>query len=153
MLYYRANVKHREKLQHQDIAQKRSCPFCDVNQLEDIPEENSTMRVIRNRKMYDLFEGVKVEDHLMITPKHHRENFASFTKAERDDYFSLLASYESNGYSVYSRGVGSKTRSIKHLHTHLLLLTTPRVKAMLYLDAPYMVLHPGRFKKVNKIQG
>lgn len=153
MLYYRANNIAKEKLVKADT-KNGGCGFCDPAQIKIIGE-TELFWIIQNRMPYDLFDGVPVEGHLMIAPKAHRTGIAELTAAEKLEYVDLLAKYEAINYSVYSRGIGNVTRTAGHLHTHLLLLQRKRVSALLYLSKPYMVVHPGRFRKAEpaKIQG
>ena len=139
MLHKRSTIKHSQKLHKEDIAHKRTCPFCDTSQIAEIIEENGTMRVIRQRVAYDQFEGVPVRDHLMIIPKKYRRDFTELTDKEKIDFMTLAGKYESGSYSVYSRGAEAKTRSQPHLHAHLMKLEGYRVRRMLFIDRPYIL--------------
>ena len=151
MLQYRASAKHARRMNSHDKRTKKPCPFCDTTQIVEIVSESKTMRVIRNRVPYDMFEGALVVDHLMVTPKQHRTAFAQFTDEEKIDYLSVVADYEGEDYNVYTRSVGSQTRSVAHLHTHLLKVPGRRVKFLLYFSKPYMLIHEKRFKRTKSI--
>lgn len=100
------------------------------------------MNVIPNRVFYDIFEGRRVIDHLMITPKRHVETLKDFTKEEKVEMMDIAGEYEAKGYNVYARGMGSITRSVKHQHTHLLKIDNDRkAKLYLYIGKPYLVIH------------
>ena len=139
MLHYRKNRQRYDKYRQEDDSSV--CPFCHPEQLAGVREESDLMRIVVNRVSYDVFEGVKVGDHLMLTPKQHRASLGELTDAEKLEYLSLLAKYESAGYSVYSRAVKSIMRSVDHLHTHLLKLEGKPIQAMIYLKRPYFMIH------------
>jgi len=128
--------RHRKADEH-----KGDCPFCDTLD-ERIVKSTKTMNVIPNRVFYDIFEGRKVLDHLMIVPKRHIETLKDFTDKEKVEMMTLAGEYESQGYNVYARGVGSLTRSVKHQHTHLIKITNERMPRMyVYIRKPYLLIH------------
>ena len=89
----------------------------------------------------------------MIIPKSHRVDFADLTEPERLDYMEFVGKYQNLNYNLYVRAPKSSTRSVAHIHTHLLHMPGKRVKTMLYLDKPYMVLHEKRLSSVaNKLK-
>ena len=102
MLLNRKKFLRSLRLYKSDKLAKKPCPLCDTSQMVDIIEEGKHMRIIRNRDGYDMFEGVPVQDHLMITPIKHRTSLAEFTPAEAVEYIHLVGKYESGDYSVYS---------------------------------------------------
>ena len=121
---------------------KNLCAFCGDDKLEArLVEKTETMLVIPNRVSYDIFEGRRVEDHLMVLPIRHAENIADFTDHEKLDMVELLAKYELLGYSIYARGLGSITRSVKHQHTHLIKLENKLPRFSLYMKKPYILIH------------
>ncbi len=102
--------------------------------------KNDTMYVIPNRTHYDLFEGRRVLDHLLLLPKRHAEKFADFTDAEKLDMLKIIADYESRGYNIHARGVGDIGRSVKHQHTHLIKLSQAHPKFILHIRRPYILI-------------
>lgn len=121
---------------------KKLCAFCSDEKLQSrLVEKTTTMIVIPNRVAYDIFEGRRVEDHLMVLPLRHIESIAEFTDQEKLEMVELLGRYEERGYSLYARGVGSISRSVKHQHTHLIKLDNKVPKFNLYIHKPYIVLH------------
>lgn len=94
-----------------------------------------------NRTYYDVFEGLKVKDHLMIVPKRHVESIDDFTKDEKLEAMDIMGSYEKQGYGMYARGLGNAHRSVQHQHTHLIKLDHTRPRFILYLSWPYLLLH------------
>lgn len=121
---------------------KNHCAFCGDAQLTDrLVERTETMLVIPNRVSYDVFENRRVLDHLMVLPVRHAESLGEFTDEEKMDAMNLIGKYESLGYSVYARGVGSISRSVKHQHTHLIKLDNKLPNISVYLRKPYVLLH------------
>jgi diadenosine tetraphosphate (Ap4A) HIT family hydrolase len=88
---------------------------------------------------YDVFEGRKVLDHLMVIPRRHVESIADFTPEEMLDTMHVIAEYERQGYNAYIRGVGS-VRSVRHQHTHLIKIQNEKMKFVLFLRWPYLVI-------------
>jgi len=118
------------------------CAFCsDENLQSRVVEKTATMMVIPNRVSYDIFEGRKVEKHLMVLPIRHVESISDFTDEEKRDMVDILAKYEILGYSLYARGVGSISRSVKHQHTHLIKISNILPNISLYVRRPYILFH------------
>jgi diadenosine tetraphosphate (Ap4A) HIT family hydrolase len=141
MLHYSKTRRKYVKLNKGD-RQHRDCAFCDDPELKDrVIKETETMQVIPNRVSYDLFEGRKVEHHLMVIPKRHLELLEDFTDQEQLELIKLIAEYEAKGYSIYARGRGSITRSVKHQHTHLIKLENKIPTINLFLRKPYILIH------------
>ena len=141
MLHY-AKTRRKYARHNKSDRAKNLCAFCgDENLQSRLVEKTDTMLVIPNRVSYDIFEGLRVEDHLMILPIRHTENIADFSDQEKHDMIDLLGKYELLGYSIYARGVGSINRSVKHQHTHLIKLANTLPKFSLYMRKPYVLIH------------
>lgn len=141
MLHYPKTRKKYASHNKNDQA-KALCAFCGDENLESrLVEKTETMLVIPNRVAYDIFEGRRVENHLMVLSARHAESIAEFTDQEKREMIELLGKYEALGYSIYARGVGSISRSVKHQHTHLIKLVNKPPKFNLYIHKPYIVLH------------
>lgn len=142
MYHYRKTRKAYAKHNNNDKVAKR-CPFPSCNPSDTQQKtvfENDTMYIIPNRVSYDVFEGRKVSDHLMVIPKRHVENLKDFTNQEKIDTMNIVGEYEANGYNVYARGVGSKTRSVKHQHTHLIKLDDKTMNLLVFVQKPYFLM-------------
>lgn len=140
MLHYRKTKLTYNKHRKND-AIKSHCPFClIVESGGEIVAENETMFIIPNRVSYDMFEGRRVADHLMVIPKAHRRSFADFTERERNDAMLLIGKYETEGYNVYARGVDSPSRSVEHQHTHLIKLQDKSSKVIVFTKKPYVLI-------------
>lgn len=144
MYHFRSTKRVYNKLNLQDKKPNQSpCSFpsCDDKSTRPAIEQNKTMHVIENRVTYDIFEGRRVLEHLMVIPLRHVEALADFTQQENSDYMALIAKYEKQGYNIYARAVDSKTRSVKHQHTHLIKLADKPPKSIFYLRKPYFLMY------------
>jgi diadenosine tetraphosphate (Ap4A) HIT family hydrolase len=138
MKHYRSTRKRYDTHNKDDAMKENYCPFCD-NDNHEIIEETNTMFVMKNRVKYDLFDGVRVLDHLLVIPKQHRVALNEFTDQEIIDAFRIAGKYEEQGYGFYGRGVGSVTRSVAHQHTHLLKLADTTSKLVVFTSKPYLL--------------
>jgi len=143
MYHYRKTRKTYTKLNKTDKERAIGCPFpfCDDDSTQEILDQNDTMYVIANRVKYDVFEGRRVLDHLMIIPKRHVETLSEFTRQEWQQFGELAGRYEALGYNVYARGVASVSRSVKHQHTHLIKCDDHQHKLLIQSQHPYMMIH------------
>jgi diadenosine tetraphosphate (Ap4A) HIT family hydrolase len=139
MHHYRKTVAVYSKLNAKD-AKRDTCHFCNIGVKEEVITENATMVVVANRVSYDIFEDRQVTDHLLVIPKKHHDSIQTFNDQEKLDSMKIIGDYEARGYSVYARGMGSTTRSVKHQHTHLLKLVDTPSKIVIYSRKPYMLL-------------
>lgn len=114
------------------------CQFCDVSQIKEIVEETHYMRVIKNRVFYDMWELRKVTHHLMAVPKRHVHSLSELTKAEAVDMMRLLGRYEAAHYNIYSRSKENVTRSVAHVHTHLIKTDGKLSRGIFFLARPYL---------------
>lgn len=78
------------------------------------------MAVLHNRFPYSRWDGWKVGEHLMIIPLRHATNLESLTTNELNDLTTLMRQYELDGYSFYLRSDANRSRSMAHLHGHLI---------------------------------
>ncbi len=101
------------------------CGFCTAisDQTDQVVRTEPSLTVLRNRYPYARWDGRSVQDHLMIVPTRHVTNLAAFTADETLEYFNILAEYESAGYSFYIRSDANRSKSMAHLHGHLLKAT------------------------------
>lgn len=139
MYHHRKTRLSYKKYNHEDT-KKPICTLCADDNKSRIINENDSMFVLPNRVSYDIFEGMRVLEHLMIVPKNHRESLAEFTERERIDFMTLASYYESQGYTILARGKGSHMRSVNHQHTHLLKLDNQKARVYFYLRKPYFMI-------------
>lgn len=119
---------------------KGGCAFCRLEKGRRIIEQTEHVVVIPNKYPYDIWEYRDVEDHLMIVPKRHAKSLHELTAAEQQDVMELMARYEQQGYDVYARATGSRTRSVPdHQHTHLIKTAGKPGRASLYIRKPYIL--------------
>jgi diadenosine tetraphosphate (Ap4A) HIT family hydrolase len=76
----------------------------------------------------------------MVIPKQHHESLQAFNEAEKLDVMAVIGDYESRGYNVYARGVGSISRSVKHQHTHLIKMADKPSNLIIYARKPYLLV-------------
>ena len=138
MKHYRSTWATYENHNKDDAAKDGYCPFCDISN-QTIVEENESAYVIKNRVRYDLFDGTKVLDHLMVIPKQHRTSLTEFTDQELVDTFRIAGKYEEQGYGFYGRGIGSVTRSVEHQHSHLIKQADVKSKVVVFTSKPYFL--------------
>lgn len=96
------------------------CAFCDADNGNEVVAVLGTMNVIRNLFPYAVWDSAVVEDHLMIVPARHVLSLDEYTDGEGLDFLALVRRYEAAGYAIYSRAPQSLSRSVGHVHTHLI---------------------------------
>lgn len=138
MYHYRKTRTAYRKHNANDV-KLEECTFCR-DQSDKIVKENDTMYVIPNRVSYDMFESMRVLDHLMVIPKKHHESMATFDDAEKIDAMKIMGEYEALGYNVYARAKDSVSRSVKHQHTHLIKLDNKPSNLVIYARKPYIMI-------------
>lgn len=139
MYHYRKTRKSYKTLNANDTT-KPVCTLCDEDNKPRIIKENSSMILLPNRVSYDIFEGMRVVEHLMIVPKRHIEHMKDFTDQEKMDFMSLAGEFEAKGYNVYARGAKSATRSVAHQHTHLIKADNKKARSIVYIAKPYFLI-------------
>ena len=116
------------------------CAFCSDDRVI-VKETFKEFRVLENRFRYDVWDDHKVLEHLMLSPTRHVSVISELSETEKKEYVELLGQYESHGYSIYSRAPVDVTRSVDHLHTHLLKIGVEPAKAMFYLRKPHFITY------------
>jgi diadenosine tetraphosphate (Ap4A) HIT family hydrolase len=135
MHHYRKTIKkYRERQNLQD------CPFCAAATQAKAVKETLHSYIVPNLTQYDLWELHEVTDHLLVIPKRHVKSLQELSDEERLDIMNLAAEYDSQGYSMYARGVDFATRSVEHQHTHLIKASNKRPRLALFLRKPYIVI-------------
>lgn len=134
--------KRKNQKVYEKYAARRTstCEFCEFSEkLEHFREEYGHYWVVANLFGYDIWDGVNVREHLLVSPRRHVDSIAHFTPEEQKQYMQILADYESRGYSIYSRAPQDITKSISHQHTHLIKLGRKRAKALVYVAKPHVL--------------
>lgn len=138
----RKNELSYKKLRKLRLNDDNVCPFCALKNGDgQVVHEYPQFFVAKNNFPYDLWEGLPVDDHLMIIPKRHISSLHQLTSQERKAYMDIVARYDSEGYSVYTRTESNVSKSVTHLHTHLLKLGNKHATFTLYLSKPYILWH------------
>lgn len=114
-----------------------NCPFCDIKNRK-ILYEGKAFRVVENIYPYDIWDDLKVLDHLLIVPRRHIAKIADFTKAEDGEYMKIVHDFDKKGYSLYARSAGNSSKSIVHQHSHLIKTANKKISFWLYLHRPYL---------------
>jgi hypothetical protein len=144
MRHYRKTIKTYSKLNAND-KQLAGCSYCNdyKNKTFKMVREGRTMLIVHNRVSYDMFEGQRVTENLMVIPKRHVETLADFTDEEKLEHMAILGQYEKQCYDVYARGVGNVTRSMLHQHTHLIKMenVSKFPKVLLFISKPYFLFY------------
>ncbi len=118
---------------------KDICVFCEIvkgNSSEQVIKTYRHFFVAVNTFPYTLWDSCTVTEHLMVVPKRHIKSTSSFTKDEVQEHHKITASYEKDGYDLYSRGASSTMKSIAHQHTHIIKTNGKKIKALLYIEKP-----------------
>lgn len=129
-----------QNYRYSKLPRSKNCAFCKiVPGNKQFVEENQTMKVLRNRFSYSIWDGQGVIDHLMIVPKRHANNIGELKAEESLDYLNLVSQYETNGYNLYTRTPKSSIKSISHHHTHLIKLDNKNKRIMFMLQWPIYI--------------
>lgn len=124
---------------HLKTTNRNDCAFCPIEKdSSQFIEETNSFKVIRNIFAYSIWDGQKVTDHLMITPKRHTDSLANMDKNEKIEYVDLIEKYEKQGYNIYSRAPSSAVKSILHQHTHLIKTEGASKRFVFLLRKPYI---------------
>lgn len=142
MRHYRKTLNEYAKRNAND-KHLAGCSYCSdyKNGTYKLVAEGKTMVTVHNRVMYDMFEGQRVTENLMVIPIRHVESMADFTDEEKLEHMTILGSYEKQAYDVYARGVGNVTRSMLHQHTHLIKMENINKfpKILFFIRKPYFL--------------
>jgi diadenosine tetraphosphate (Ap4A) HIT family hydrolase len=137
----RKRKNHLEYARYTHRAKAKDCEFCAFTvDDEQITKDCGEFWLARNIFPYDVWDASKVEDHLLVVPKRHVDSVAHFSASEQVGFMTILAEYESKGYSVYARAPINHMKSVVHQHTHLIKLEPKDKKFMLYLKKPRVLL-------------
>lgn len=120
----------------------KDCPFCHIkeNEPREIHEETTYFYRIENIFGYDSWDGRAVEEHQLVVPKRHVTSLSELTDEEGREYLRLIQTAEANGYCLYTRGSEGPTKSIAHLHSHLIKLDFEReIKQYVFVRKPHIV--------------
>ena len=117
---------------HLKKSDKKICDFCAIGKdsVQYISETKS-FKILNNIFPYSLWDGLTVEDHLLIVPKIHTDTLSDLSPEESKEFIKLISKYELKGYNVYARAPGSIRKTVAHQHTHL-IKTKGKVKKLVF---------------------
>jgi diadenosine tetraphosphate (Ap4A) HIT family hydrolase len=121
----------------------KECPFCGIKEKNprEIYEETTHFYRVEAIFGYDIWDGHVVTDHQMIIPKRHITSLSAMNEEEGLEYLELVKNAEVNEYCIYSRGVDGPTKSVAHIHTHLIKLdNSGQIKRLFFLRKPHILL-------------
>lgn len=135
----RSRKEEKEYSKHLKSVNRAGCAFCPIKKGDNqFVEGTNSFKIIRNIFAYSLWDGQKVTDHMMITPKKHTDSLANMKPAEKIEYVNIVEKYEKLGYNIYSRAPSSAIKSIVHQHTHLIKTEGDSKKFVMLLRKPYI---------------
>jgi diadenosine tetraphosphate (Ap4A) HIT family hydrolase len=118
---------------------KSVCVFCEIKKGSDqLLSVTKHFKVIKNIFPYSIWDGQKVVDHLMVTPKKHTDSIKDMPDSQKVEYVNLIELYEQKGYNIYARAPVSKMKSIVHQHTHLIKTEGAHKKLIVLSTKPYL---------------
>jgi diadenosine tetraphosphate (Ap4A) HIT family hydrolase len=127
-------AKHRK-----EIHTKTECIFCDYKSSDTgFISETKSFKILENLFPYSQWDGQGVLDHVMIIPKKHTDTLSDLSAPEAVEFVDLIGSYESKGYSIYSRAPSSTRKTVVHQHTHLIKLDNNTKKLIFYSKKPHI---------------
>lgn len=125
---------------HRKSTKPSTCNFCRFHIGDgEVVREAKHFWIVENIFGYDLWDGLDVNEHLMVVPKAHKDSIAHFSPIELKEYAILLAEYEKDGYSIYARAPQNKSKTIPHQHTHFMRLGSSSKNMYLFLRKPYLL--------------
>lgn len=96
-----------------------TCALCEDTRI--VVEEKGPIRVIKNDYPYAVFQGLPVEDHLMVVTRRHVSELSDLTYEEAAIYWRFCAEFSKRSYSLFTQAATKSQRSIPgHVHTHLI---------------------------------
>lgn len=135
---YRVTKSQKAYDEHRAKTKSEGCPFCDMPPDKRVTiQESEHALVIQNIFPYEIWEGFKATEHLLLIPKRHVSSLNELTAAERKDIMDLYCAYEGQGYNVYGRAPGSEARTHAHVHTHFIKIDTMAAQTMTFTKTPY----------------
>lgn len=137
-----ATRSRKEQIQYKKYLKtvnKDVCVFCDIKKGSDqLISTTKYFKVIINIFPYSVWDGQKVADHLMVTPKKHTDSLKNMPDSQKVEYVNLIEAYEKEGYNIYARAPVSKMKSIVHQHTHLIKTEGAHKKLIVLSTKPYV---------------
>lgn len=125
--------RYQQYVQHKPV--DASCEFCEFTPHHDqVLRDEDNFWVTRNIFPYTVWDSYFVDEHLMLVPKRHMDSIGKFNEQELMVFGKVLGEYEDNGYSVYGRSSTNGSKSVTHQHTHLIKVSSRRIKLLIFFD-------------------
>lgn len=129
--------KHLNKIQGDE------CSFCLIHKnSEQFILETKSFKLIKNIFPYSLWDGLRVEDHLLLVPKKHTDTLSDLSPNESKEYIELVSEYELKGYNIYARAPSSIRKTVIHQHTHFIKTSGSVKKAIFTVYKPFYIRFP-----------
>lgn len=133
----RSRKEEKQYMRHHKLHHVSKCPFCEINP-DEIVEETANYYVLCALFPYSMWDGQKIDDHLLISPKKHTDKLGGSSAEAAAEFLNIVDKYETDGYNLYARAPGSIIKSVVHQHTHLIKLVGKRKKFIFYIKKPYI---------------
>ena len=100
------------------------CAFChiDTGSSSQVITVHTHTTVLKNLFPYSRWDGRAVVDHRMVIPIDHITSLTRLSAGAATELLRIVADYEEKGYSFYIRSPHNKSRSVPHVHGHLIKL-------------------------------
>ncbi len=139
----RTRKMHKRYLAEQKSRPKvTTCIFCDLTRKDpQVLEAYPLFMLVKNIYPYAVWDSCRVLEHYLILPKRHMASLDDMTKKERAEYADLVARAEKDGFALYTRSDSGITKSVTHVHTHLIKLENRRINVLFFLKKPHWLLY------------
>jgi diadenosine tetraphosphate (Ap4A) HIT family hydrolase len=136
----RTRTNHNLYKKHAKNSPNEACNFCKFSPNDgQVVSESEHFWIATNLFAYNVWDDRNVDEHLMLLPKRHVTSLSELTSAERADYIEQLVACEAHDYSTYTRAPGNASKSIPHLHTHLVRLSPKLKRVIVRIKRPYIL--------------
>ncbi|MES2876170.1 MAG: HIT domain-containing protein [Patescibacteria group bacterium] len=108
-------IRHRRK-------NPSGCEYCTAydDGTSQLVGTHGSMMILKAKFPYARWDNWKVGVHLLIIPIRHTTSFASLDDSESVDMMHIIKEYEADGYSFYIRAATNRSRTMAHVHGHLI---------------------------------
>lgn len=119
---------------------KSGCDFCNFSSDSDqFVREYDHFWLVTNIFPYAIWDGCRVEEHLLLSPKRHVTSLSELTPIESSEYIQIIGKADGDGYTIFTRPDGSAGKSVPHQHTHFIRIDNVRIKSLYYNYAPHVL--------------
>lgn len=135
-------VYNKYRRTHQD-----GCEFCLFRKgHQQTVKEYRYFVHVRNNFPYAFWDSMGVSKHAMLVPKRHVARMSEFNDRESAEFMRLVSVLEDEGYSLYIRAPQNGSRTVAHLHSHLIMLDNKPKRFLLYIYKPMLLLFWPRYR-------